>query len=330
MRSVPAGSFQHLSSFPCLWVAWLDYRRGKRRRPAVADFALDADLALLHLHQALRAGHFRPSNYRVALVRDPKLRLVAAPNVGDRVLQRALLDAIGPTYERGFIHHNYAVGTGRGAHRAALAYLGWMRRLPWRMHLDISHYFASVEHERLMSLFARRLRDARTLDLLASLLAAGAEVYRHPLAEVALPELRVPPGRGLPLGGYLSHWAGGFYLDSLDHLVTRTLKPGGYLRYMDDFVLFADRPETLDVCRARIIDWLDIERGLRLKVADAPALDNRQPGVFLGFRISRGGIGPGPKALKRLRRRLRRGDDLNPAHLARSLAAFRGMWRALG
>jgi hypothetical protein len=131
-------------------------------------------------------------------------------------------------------------------------------------------------------------------------------------------------------GGYLSHWAGGFYLDSLDHLVTRTLKPGGYLRYMDDFVLFADRPETLDVCRARIIDWLDIERGLRLKVADAPALDNRQPGVFLGFRISRGGIGPGPKALKRLRRRLRRGDDLNPAHLARSLAAFRGMWRALG
>jgi retron-type reverse transcriptase len=227
MRSVPAGSFQHLSSFPCLWVAWLDYRRGKRRRPAVADFALDADLALLHLHQALRAGHFRPSNYRVALVRDPKLRLVAAPNVGDRVLQRALLDAIGPTYERGFIHHNYAVGTGRGAHRAALAYLGWMRRLPWRMHLDISHYFASVEHERLMSLFARRLRDARTLDLLASLLAAGAEVYRHPLAEVALPELRVPPGRGLPLGGYLSHWAGGFYLDSLDHLVTRTLKPGG-------------------------------------------------------------------------------------------------------
>jgi hypothetical protein len=30
------------------------------------------------------------------------------------------------------------------------------------------------------------------------------------------------------------------------------------------------------------------------------------------------------------RRRLRRGDDLNPAHLARSLAAFRGMWRALG
>lgn len=49
----------------------------------------------------------------------------------------------------------------------------------------------------------------------------------------------------------------------------------------------------------------------------------------LGFRLSRAGIGPGPKALRRLRR-LRQGDRLHPDDLARSLRAFRGVWGALG
>jgi hypothetical protein len=53
MRSVPAGSFERLSSFPGLWRAWQAYRRGKRRRPAVADFDIDADLELLALRENL-------------------------------------------------------------------------------------------------------------------------------------------------------------------------------------------------------------------------------------------------------------------------------------
>lgn len=329
MRSVAAGSYAHLSSFPALWAAWRAYRRGKRRRPAVATFDLDADLALLTLHRDLRAGAFTPSPYRVTLVQDPKVRIVAAPAMRDRVLQRALLDTIGPTYERGFIDQSFAVCSGRGAHRAALAYLGWMRRCAWRLHLDVRHYFASIGHARLLALFERRLADQRALALIAALLEAGAAVYRHPLARVALDQ-PVPTGCGLPLGGYLSHWSGGLYLDGLDHHVKRVVKVPGYLRYMDDFVLFGDGPEALVQARDRIADWLAQERGLVLKDPGAAPLDNRIPAIFLGFRVSRGGLGPGPKALRRLRRRLRRADTLDPDHLARSLLAFRGMWGALG
>jgi retron-type reverse transcriptase len=330
MRSVPAGSYERLANFATLWAAWHAYRQGKRRRPAVAAFDLNADLAILALQRDLAAGTFTPSPYRITLVADPKVRIVAAPTVRDRVLQRALLDGIGPTYERGFIDQSFAVCSGRGAHRAALAYLGWMRRYPWRLHLDIRHYFASIGHARLLDLFAHRLADQRTLALIADLLAAGGAVYRHPLAAFALGEHRVPPGHGLPLGGYLSHWSGGLYLDGLDHHVKRVLKIPGYLRYMDDFVLFAARAETLVQARDLIADWLMRKRGLTLKDPVAPPLDNRLPSVFLGFRISRAGMGPGPKALRRLRRRLRRADDLDPEHLARSLLAFRGMWGALG
>jgi len=330
MRSVPAGAFERIAAFPTLWAAWHAYRQGKRRRPAVAAFDLDADLAILDLHRDLAAGAFTPSPYRLTLVADPKVRIVAAPAVRDRVLQRALLDTIAPAYERGFIDQSYAVGHGRGAHRAALAYLGWMREYRYRLHLDIRHYFAAIGHACLLDLVAHRLADQRTLALIADLLAAGGAVYRHPLAAFALGEQRVPPGHGLPLGGYLSHWSGGLYLDGLDHHVKRVLKVPGYLRYMDDFVLFAERAETLVRARDMIADWLMRERGLTLKDPVAPPLDNRLPAVFLGFRVSRAGMGPGPKALRRLRRRLRRADDLDPEHLARSLLAFRGMWGALG
>jgi RNA-directed DNA polymerase len=133
-------------------------------------------------------------------VQDPKIRLVAAPALRDRVLQRVLLDTLGPTYERGFIDHSYAVCSGRGAHRAALAHLGWMRRYRLRLPLDVRHYFASIQHARLLGLFARRLGDARTLALIADLLEAGGAVYRHPLVQIALDGQSVPAGCGLTLG----------------------------------------------------------------------------------------------------------------------------------
>lgn len=331
MRSVPAGAFQRLSAFDALWTAWQACRRGKRRKPSCAAFDLEADLQLLALHRELRTGTYQPSPYRVTLVRDPKTRLVAAPAMRDRVLQRSLLDTIGPTYERSFIDQSYAVRSGRGAHRAVLAYLGWMRRYRFRLHLDIRHYFASVDHTVLLSLFAHRLQDPDTPVLLAQLLESGGAVYRHPLADLALgTDCPVADGRGLPLGGYLSHWSGGFYLDGLDHYVKRDLKVQGYLRYMDDFVLFSDNAAQLEAFRRQITAWLTRERRLTLKDPEAAPVNNTRPAVFLGFRVSRAGIGPGPKARRRLRHRLRHADELGPERLVRSLRAYRGMWLALG
>jgi len=323
MRSVRAGSFERLTAFKALWRAWLAYRQGKGRRPVITAFDLDADRHLLALHRELAAGAYRPRAYRVSLVRDPKTRLVAAPAVRDRVLQRALLAEIGPAYERGFIDQHYACGSGRGPHRAVLQHLGCMRRFRHRLALDIHHYFASVDLDRLLGLFAHRLRDDDTLELIHRLLAAGAGVYHTPLARGLLGE--VAPGRGLPLGGFLSHWCGAFYLDGLDHHIKRALKVRGYLRYMDDLVLFSDSPDRLEACRSDIADWLGRERGLRLKDPAAQVLPNTQPATFLGFRVSRAGVLAGPKMKRRLRARLAAADAVTPQRLARSLVAYRGV-----
>lgn len=323
MRSVPAGSFQRLTSFKALWRAWLACRRGKRRQPGIAAFDLDADRHLLGLHRELLAGVYRPRPYRVSLMRDPKTRLIAAPAIRDRVLQQALLTEIGPSYERGFIDQHYACATGRGPHRAVLHHLHCMRRFRQRLGLDVHHYFASVDLARLLALFAYRLRDGDTLELIRRLLAAGAGVYRTSLARRTLGE--VPPGHGLPLGGLLSHWCGAFYLDGLDHHIKRELKVSGYLRYMDDLVLFSDSADGLESCRADIAEWLGRERGLRLKDPAARVLPNTQPATFLGFRVSRAGVLPGPKMKRRLQVRLAGADASAPGRLARGLTAYRGV-----
>ncbi len=328
MRSVPAGSFERLSSLEALWGAWLRCRKGKRRQPRIAAFDLDADSHVCRLHHALRAGTYRPSTYRLKVVQDPKTRLVAAPEIEDRIVQNALLFEIGPTYKRGFIDQSYACCTGRGPHRAVLEYLRWLRRCRFRLALDVRRYFASMHHETLIGLFARRLRDRRTLRLIRDLLASGGQVYRSPLAvkTLGLDDDPLPPGCGLPLGGYLSHWSGGFYLDGLDHFVKRELKISGYLRYMDDCFSFADDRAELEEAREAIREWLLDERRLELKRRRDAVQPTSQPSTVLGFRVSRSGVAPGPKAKRRLKQRLLNVETTGVDHLARSLRAYRGLY----
>ncbi len=213
-----------------------------------------------------------------------------------------------------------------------LAYLGWMRRYRFRVCLDVRRYFATINHDLLYELFAQRLRDPRTLALLRALLEAGGRVYHRPLAKriLGLADDPLPPGCGLPLGGHLSHWSGGLYLDGLDHYVKRVLKVPGYLRYMDDTGLFGNDPCALeDQCQA-ISAWVREHRGLELEPRRDGVRTTRQPSAFLGHVVSRNGLQPGRKARQRLRQRLARVDEIGTRQLARSLRAYRGVMTTIG
>ena len=46
--------------------------------------------------------------------------------------------------------------------------------------------------------------------------------------------------KGLPIGNLTSQFFANLYLSELDHFVLENLKPSGYCRYMDDFILFSN------------------------------------------------------------------------------------------
>jgi RNA-directed DNA polymerase len=226
----------------------------------MAWFDMDADRHTLRLHRQLTERRYKPGSWRLSVIHDPKTRLIAALSIRDRIVHRALLDEIGPWYERSYIEHSYTGALGRGPHRAVLQFLAWMRRYGYHLHMDISRYFPSIQHSILCDLLANRLRDKDTRLLIRHQLKAGGEVYRTPLAikVLGLEHRPVPAHCGLPLGSYLSQWVGTFYLDGLDHVVKRELKIQGYLRYMDDFVLFGDSRMGLKETEKVIEAWLTV------------------------------------------------------------------------
>ena len=307
-----------------LWRAWRTYSAGKRRWPAVARFAIDADRHVFALHRALRAGTYRPGRYHLRVIHEPKTRLICAPRLRARVLHQALVADIGPTYTRGYIDHSYACLAGRGPQRAVLRYLGWSRRYRWRLSLDVRRYFLSIDHSVLLDLIARRLRDRRTLALVRALVAHGGQVYRSPQAVQVLGLERDPvaPGTGLPIGSLLSQWSANLYLDGLDQQVKRVLRVRGYLRYMDDLSLFSDDREQLRAVRAAIVEWLARERRLTLNRKRWHVVPAAQPSTYLGYRVSRAGVTPGRTMRRRMRSKLRQAAERGPDALQKSLRSY--------
>lgn len=229
-RVVPPGSFARCTSVRALWRAWRDHARGKRRKPAVAAFGLEADAKILALHRALQDGTYAPLGFAPMVVRDPKLRLIAVPSVVDRIVHHAVVSELRPVLDRRLIDACYASREGKGPQRAVLAYLGWTRRYGHRLALDVRRYFPSIDHAVLLdAVVLPRVQDPALAELLRALVGASEGLYQSALAVevLGLAEEPVPPGVGLPIGSSLSQWAANLYLDGLDHFVKRELRCAG-------------------------------------------------------------------------------------------------------
>jgi retron-type reverse transcriptase len=88
----------------------------------------------------------------------------------------------------------------------------------------------------------------------------------------------------LPIGNLTSQFWSNVYLNRFDHFIKETLGVKGYIRYVDDFVLFADTKDQLWAWRAEIAGYL---AGLRLILhPDKTQVYRTADGVpFLGFRV---------------------------------------------
>lgn len=98
---------------------------------------------------------------------------------------------------------------------------------------------------------------------------------------------------GLPIGNLTSQWFGGIYLTPFDHWVKQELRCGGYLRYVDDFLLFSDDKTELRTWRAAIVERLAADR-LRLHEGKSRAYRVADGVTFLGQRIW-----PGKRRIRR-------------------------------
>ena len=265
------GLFVHVVSFDNLIAAARRAARGKSASPEVAAFLYRLEPAVLQLERELTAGSYRPGPYRTFTIREPKLRQITVAPFRDRVVHHAVCGVLEPRFEHLFIHDSYACRRGKGTLRAVRRAQAMCRRHGLFLKLDVRSYFHSVDHDVLVRFLQRRIKDARLLALLES-------VVRHPVPNC-------PAGRGLPIGNLTSQHLANFYLNALDQHVLNEIGPGGYLRYMDDMVLFGDEKDRMWRWRDRIEDFLADVLRLHLKAAATLLAPTWQGLPFLGRRV---------------------------------------------
>lgn len=298
-----------LVSFENLLAAYRAARRGKRGSPQVARFELRCEEHLLRLQDELQSGRYRPGAYHTFVVYEPKRRVISAAPFRDRVVHHALCRVIEPIWEARFHGRSYACRRGRGTHRALDVAQCYIRGHRYVLRCDVEQFFPSIDHEVLRSQLARHIADTRTLDLIDRILAGGAHLLRDEYRMVYFPgdDLFAPlRPRGLPIGNLTSQFWANVVLHDLDMFVAHELRCNAYVRYCDDFLLFADDATTLLRWRAAIIECL---AGLRLTLHETRAqVAATAAGVpFLGWTVFP------------FRRRLRK----------RNVLHFRRRWRKL-
>jgi RNA-directed DNA polymerase len=94
----------------------------------------------------------------------------------DRVCQQALVQVLEPIFEPTFREASFAYRPGRSAHMAMRRIWRQLGQAEWIVDGDISDFFGSLSHERLIDLVAGRVADGKVLSLIRSMLTAGALV----------------------------------------------------------------------------------------------------------------------------------------------------------
>jgi RNA-directed DNA polymerase len=269
--------------------------------PGVDGMSIQAFPAFVEQHgerilKSLQAGTYHPAPVLRVFIPKPNgdLRPLGIPTVLDRVIQQAIAQVLTPLFDPHFSTRSYGFRLGKRAHQAvrtveAAAQQGFGHAVD----CDLKSFFDTVNHDRLLGLLARRVKDNRVLRLIGRYLRAGVE----------LPEgRREATEQGVPQGGPLSPLLANIMLDPLDkELEKRGLR---FARYADDFLILVKSAAAAKRVMASIVRFVEGRLKLvvnRQKSQAAPL--NRC--TFLGFAFRRKQVVWTDKALARFKERIK-------------------------
>lgn len=296
--------YQKIADIENLELAFWKAQRGKSGKNEVKRFRENLHENLSEIREEFLGGNVTLGNYHYFTIYDPKERIICATDFRERVIQHAVVNICEPYFEKYQIFDSFACRKGKGMDVCLARSLYFCRKFPWYLKLDIHKYFDSINHKILFTILNRRFKDPDLLNFFVRLI----ETYE------------VTSGCGLPIGNLLSQYFANLYLGVLDHELKDVLKVPGYVRYMDDFIIFADCKDRLKEINNKIEEFAT---GI-LKLNLNPALCNRTiHGIpFLSYKISSGGLRLSQKAKTRFRNKIKIANQMQSAEHALPLIAF--------
>jgi RNA-directed DNA polymerase len=322
--------WQEIITFENILLAAKKAARNKRFRPNVLEFNYNLENEIIILQKELTSQTYQPSEYTVFKIIDPKPRQISAAPFRDRVVHHTLCNIIIPIFERSFITDSYANRKGFGTHKALKRFTEFTRSSRYILQCDISKYFPTIDHEILKQIIRKKIKCPDTLWLIDTIIDRSnlQESFDHYFPNDDSLTL-VPRRKGLPLGNLTSQFFANIYLNEFDRFVKEKLKIKKYLRYVDDFTLFANDKATLGSAHQEIQKYLADLR-LLLHPHKTQIFATKLGANFVGFRILPSETRVLSKNIRRGRKRIRclckdvNEGKYNLTYLLNSFQAWRG------
>ncbi len=279
--------YSKLYSLENLHLAFKKARRNKSFMPYVIKFEEELEEELKKLHQEFNSLTYQPFPLKRFIIRDPKTRTIHSSAFRDRVVYHALVNILEPIFDPTFIHDSCASRKNKGTLKAVQRFDSFKRKvsrngklinnfynenniISYCLKADIKHYFETVDHEVLLTVIKRKVKEEDIIWLIT-------QILNNFNSEIK--------GKGMPLGNLTSQFFANVYLNELDQFVKNKLKAKYYIRYVDDFVILHNSKEKLNGWKEQINKFLKNNLKLELHPNKSKILPLRNGINFLGYRI---------------------------------------------
>lgn len=256
------------------------FKRVKKNKGShgIDRLTIDELLEYLKVHGAklredILLGNYAPKAVRrVEIPKDNgKKRKLGIPTVVDRVIQQAIAQVISPIFEEIFSDNSFGFRPNRSAHDALQRSKRFINEgYKWVVDIDLEAYFDTVNHDKLIGLIYKKVKDIRVISLIRKYLQAG--VMENGVANKTY--------RGVPQGGPLSPLLSNIMLNELDkELENRKLH---FVRYADDVNIYVKSRKASERVMNNITNF--IENKLELVVnKEKSAVGRPWKLKFLGY-----------------------------------------------
>ena len=178
--------YSEIISFKNLVFAWRKARKGKTKKDYVIEFHKNFHDNILKLHEELINQTYDPEPLVNFVIKDPKTRKISKSAFRDRIVHHALVNVIETIFDKGFIYDSCANRVGKGNLFALKRFELFKRKVSrngklngwfnnnqikgYCLKADIRHYFQEVNHEILLEIISRKIKDEKVIWLIKQIL----------------------------------------------------------------------------------------------------------------------------------------------------------------